>query len=197
MSFNAASLRMMAEKGLSAYDIAELAEAMEVRTDRTGAERQRRHREKVKAERDTVTRDVTRDAGSPYEETSTPSGTDLPVEASASTPVRQPITEAFEIWCENAGAAGWRVPVSLSPDRSRLLSARLRQHGLGGWKAAIARARASPYLGGADPPTWFTFDWLTKAKNFLKLIEGNYDRNRSQSQQSGWETAFVANRGAG
>lgn len=39
MSLNAASIRMMADKGLSASDIAEIAEAMEVRVDRTGAER--------------------------------------------------------------------------------------------------------------------------------------------------------------
>jgi hypothetical protein len=62
MSLNATSIRLMAEKGLSALDIAEIAEAMEVRVDRTAAERQARHREKIKAERDNVTRDVTRDA---------------------------------------------------------------------------------------------------------------------------------------
>jgi hypothetical protein len=61
VSLNAAALRVLVEKGLSAGDIVELAEAMEVRKDATAAERQARHREKVKAECDSVTRDVTRD----------------------------------------------------------------------------------------------------------------------------------------
>jgi len=58
---NAASIRMMAEKGLTALDIAEIAEAMAVRGDRTAAERQQRRRDKAKAERDASRDDVTRD----------------------------------------------------------------------------------------------------------------------------------------
>jgi hypothetical protein len=58
---NAAAILLLAEKGLSAHDIAEVAMALEVRKDPTAAERQARHREKVKVERDDVTRDVTRD----------------------------------------------------------------------------------------------------------------------------------------
>jgi hypothetical protein len=65
MSLNAAALKLMAEKGLSIADVIEIAEAMEVRRDSTAAERQQRHREKIKAERDNVTRDVTRDAEAP------------------------------------------------------------------------------------------------------------------------------------
>ena len=61
MSLNAAALRLMAEKGLSAHDIVEIAEAIEAAKPRsTGAERQARYRQNKKA-RD-VTRDVTRDA---------------------------------------------------------------------------------------------------------------------------------------
>lgn len=192
MSVNAAALRIMQDKGLTIADAIEILEALERKTDRTGAERQRRHREKVKAERDTVTRDVTRDTVSPIEELHTPSGTDLSDEASASSPLRQPISEARDFWNETAAAVGWRQVRDLSPARAKLLGARLRQHGLDGWKAAVNRARASPYLAGADPPSWFTFPWLIKSENFLKTIEGNYDRNRSQAA-SGWQTAFAAN----
>lgn len=190
---NAAAIAILVEKGLTAADILAVAEALERKKDKTGAERQARYRERHK-----VTRYVTRDAGSPYEDTSTPSGTDLPDEASASSPVRQPVSEARDFWNETAAATGWSQVRDLSPQRAKLLSARLRQHGLDGWKAAVNRARASPYLGGTDPPSWFTFPWLIKAENFLKTIEGNYDRNRSQPQPvSGWETAYVANAGPG
>jgi hypothetical protein len=51
----------MAEKGLSALDIVEIAEAMEVRSDPTAAERQQRRRDRMKAERDASHRDVTCD----------------------------------------------------------------------------------------------------------------------------------------
>jgi hypothetical protein len=157
-------------------------------------ERQRRHR---------LSRDVTvtpRDErdGFPNESNLTlPEDAQQLDEASASSPVRQPIAEAKHIWNEAARTAGWPLIQTMSPTRERSLAARLRQHTIDGWRAAINRARASPYLAGADPPSWFTFNWLIKAENFLKLSEGNYDRNRSSSQpkSSGWESAYHANMG--
>lgn len=109
---------------------------------------------------------------------------------------RLPISEAFDSWNEDARLAGWPLVTARSDERKRHLRPRLREHGLDGWKAALKRARASPFLGH-DPPTWFTFDWLLKPANFTKLIEGNYDRKRSDNlpaqRPSGWETAFHSN----
>lgn len=79
MNFNAATLKLMAEKGLTAFDIAELAAANERRADPTAAVRQARRRAKVKSQRD-----ITRDP--PLEYTSTPP--DSPTEASASVAPR-------------------------------------------------------------------------------------------------------------
>ena len=69
MSLSAAAIRLMAEKGLSALDIAEIAESMAVPNERSAnAERQARYRARVKAEQtDTddagdVTSNVTRNA---------------------------------------------------------------------------------------------------------------------------------------
>ena len=176
MSFNVAMLKQMQAEGLSFDAAIRVLEAAEVRRDPTAAERKRRQRE-----RDKSRRDVTRDEVSPNEVILTPSGTDSPDEASASSPSRQPISEAFGIWNEVAPLVGWPTARELSPNRGRLLGARLRQHGLVGWKAAIARARASPFLAGPDPPSWFTFDFLIKAGNFLKVIEGNYDRRHADN----------------
>lgn len=57
MTFNAAALKLMADKGLSAHDIAEIAAANETRRDPTAADRMARMREK---QRNGVTRNVTR-----------------------------------------------------------------------------------------------------------------------------------------
>lgn len=175
MSLNAAAIAIMVSQGMNAAGILAVAEALEVKRDRTGAERQARYRERNK-----VTRDVTRDTVS-LKEDQNPSGTSLPNEASASLPIRQPISEAVDCWKENAAAIGWPQIHSLSPNRQKLLASRLREHGIEGWRAAIAKARASDYLAGADPPSWFTFSWIIKAENFLKLTEGNYDRRHSDS----------------
>lgn len=173
MSLNAATIEILIAKGLSAGDILEVARATEIKADRTNAERQARYRAK-KRNAVTVTPTVP-----PNEDILTPSSTDSPDEASASSPSRQPVSAAIEVWNETAVEVGWTQIRTVSPNRSKSVSARLREHGLDGWKAAIARARASPYLAGPDPPSWFTFDWIVKSGNFLKLIEGNYDRSRT------------------
>lgn len=167
----------MAEKGLTLLDVAEIVAANDVRADPTANERQRRCRANKKTGH-AVT--VTRDTVSPNDNL-TPSGTILPNEASASLPVRQPISEAKDCWNENAATVGWPQVRTLSANRQKLLAARLREHGLDGWQGAIAKARASPYLAGPDPPSWFTFPWLIKSENFLKTIEGNYDRRHADN----------------
>lgn len=198
MSFNVAMLEAMQAEGLDLAACIRVLSAGEQKADPTAAERKRRQRAKEKAERDMSHRDVTRDTVS-LKEDQNPSGTVLPDEADASSPVRQPLGEARDHWNEVAAATGWPQVRALSPNRQKLLSARLREHGLDGWKAAVARARASPYLAGPDPPSWFTFPWIIKSENFLKVTEGNYDRNRSsnQRQPSGWEAAYRANMGQG
>lgn len=102
-------------------------------------------------------------------------------EAIASVSHRQPIAEAVSFYNDNAAAAGWSTVTKLNDGRARDLRNRLREHGLDGWKAAIIRARASPFLSGADPPPWFNFDFLTNARKFLKVSEGNYDRSHSDN----------------
>jgi uncharacterized protein YdaU (DUF1376 family) len=91
----------------------------------------------------------------------------------------QPVSEAFDVWNGAAAAAGWRTVTKRTGERQAKLRAMLRSEGIEGWTAALAKARASPLLGGHDPPHWFTFDFITKPGNFAKLIEGNYDRTYS------------------
>lgn len=77
MNLNAAALRLMAEKGLTLSDVAEIVAANESKSDTTAAERQRRCRANKKA---MSHRDVTRDH--PIEYNHTPSNN--PIEANAS-----------------------------------------------------------------------------------------------------------------
>jgi hypothetical protein len=93
---------------------------------------------------------------------------------------RADVREALSYWNLNASEVGWPKANALSDKRERAVKARLRQHGMDGWKAAIIRARASPFLG-RDPPHWFTIDFLGSETNFLKVTEGNYDRRNSDS----------------
>lgn len=61
MSLTAAAIQLMADKGLSAHDIAAIASANERRADPTNAARQARHRAKRKSNGVTVTRDPPND----------------------------------------------------------------------------------------------------------------------------------------
>ena len=92
-------------------------------------------------------------------------------------PVPLPVSEALGDWNKAAAQAGWATVVKFTQARQTALRNRLRDDGLDGWRVGIARARASPLLGGTDPPSWFDFDWIVKPGNFAKLIEGKYDKS--------------------
>lgn len=91
----------------------------------------------------------------------------------------QPVVSALpalDLWNEACDATGWARVKKFTPARQAALRARLRDDGMDGWDAAIARAKASPLLAAQPPPTWFDFDFIVKPGNFAKLIEGKYDR---------------------
>jgi hypothetical protein len=111
--------------------------------------------------------------------------------------------QASAEWNLAASQTKWPAISKLTDVRAKHLSARLDEHGLTGWKDALLRAEQSPMLSAQPPPGWFTFDWLCKPGNFLKLIEGNYDRrydqlsnqptsNRGEQIHSGWIKAAAA-----
>lgn len=88
------------------------------------------------------------------------------------------VSEAVRIYNDAAAKTGWPSVQKLTPTRSRSLRARISEAGgMDGWRHAVDRATQSDFLSGrtAKPWTGFGFDWLTKAANFTKLMEGNYD----------------------
>jgi len=97
------------------------------------------------------------------------------------------VSEAVRIYNDAASQAGWPSVQKLTPTRSRSLKARVADAGgMDGWRFAIERAAKSDFLSGRTDKPWtgFGFDWLTKAANFTKLMEGNYD-NRSATNPTG------------
>lgn len=98
MSLNAAALKLLAAKGLSADDIVELAEALESGVPKsTGAVRQARYREnkKTKAVTGDVTNDVTGDVTTPPIEEIIPPSSEA--NASGGEPPTDPIKEVFDL----------------------------------------------------------------------------------------------------
>lgn len=74
---------------------------------------------------------------------------------------------------------------SLSKQRKATVAARCREHGKQEVMNVIQRVVASDFLAGrTDRGFHVGFDWIFKAANFQKIIEGTYD-NRQQPQAAG------------
>lgn len=165
MSLSAAAIRLLAEKGLTACDIADVAEANEA-TRSTAAIRQKRYRDN---KRD-VTRNVT---PPPYEDTSTPL---QPVEPEGSTPPsRFSVEDAVAAWNELAGRLSLRKAKTIDARRRKLVQTRLRDGGEGRWREALAAVERSKFLRGENDRGWKAdLDFFCQPKSFAKLIDGCY-----------------------
>lgn len=97
-------------------------------------------------------------------------------------------SQAFDAYNRAAGDAGWPVVQVRTAPRVKALRARLQDcGGIDGWLVAIDKAKASDFLcGRSGDQSWrFTFDWMVKAANFAKLMEGNYDNRDSDTPGRG------------
>lgn len=74
----------------------------------------------------------------------------------------------------------WAHCRDITHARRAAIAARLKTHGLDGWRRAVDLARASGHLGGPVPTTgthqgWrMDIGWFAKAEHFSKIIEGGY-----------------------
>lgn len=179
MSFNAAALKLMADKGLTARDIAEIAAANEARS--SAAERQARYRERRRNERN-VTRNVT---PSPNDiDILTPSvspngiSDEIPP-PSENSPDAEPIElrpeHVVEAWNDLAGRYGLPLVKKLTPERRKKLNTFIRRHTIDDITEAIAAIPRSPFLLGQNGRGWqASFDWFLEPRNLTKLTEGTY-----------------------
>lgn len=112
-------------------------------------------------------------------------GNEPPPEAPPSPPApahANEHSEAVAIYNEAAERIGWPRVQKLTPARTKVLKARLKEAGgIEGWRYAMERAEASDFLnGGSGKWQGFSFDWISKQGNFTKLMEGNYDNKPEQ-----------------
>jgi len=83
---------------------------------------------------------------------------------------------AFEAY--NMMARSVKAPVArdFTDKRKKVLRARLSEiGGLSNWARIMDQIAASPFLTGQTTSFQVSFDWATKAENFRKITEGNYD----------------------
>ena len=75
------------------------------------------------------------------------------------------------------------VKIPSDSKRGVMLRARVREYGVDAVLQAIAKVRDSPFLKGQNSRNWvITFDWLIKPNNFIKVLEGNYDKEEKASE---------------
>lgn len=183
MSFNAASLKLMADKGLSAHDIAEIAAAAEQRADPTAAERKRRQRAKEKAERDMSQRDVTCDKGSNDKDILTSKA--QVSEPSGSSPSPRP----------------WALPVGVSLQVWQDFLKNRKRKNLPNtdtaWKTFTDDLARISLQTGIPPPKLIE---IAAGKGWASINDPREnkhgERSHSDRKQSGWEQAFHANMGS-
>ena len=97
------------------------------------------------------------------------------------------ITEAW-----NALGLQQVVKVTGSSKRGTMLRARVQEYGTDGVLEAIGKIRQSAFLQGQNEKGWvITFDWFVKPNNFLKVLEGNYDKNYRKDGKRRTDNGFL------
>lgn len=93
------------------------------------------------------------------------------------------VVEAFNAWNAAAVANGLPIARSLTADRRVKLKARLREHGLGGWRAALAQIPEAPHLLGGNDRGWRAdLDFLLRPDKLNRLADGAYRATSPRGQ---------------
>jgi hypothetical protein len=96
-----------------------------------------------------------------------------------------PVKEAFEAYNLKASSLGLAQAKVLTPGRATKLRARLEEHGLEGWKEALAAIERQPFLLGRNDRAWrVSLDFLLQTASLNKVREGAYsDEGRAETVQ--------------
>lgn len=100
-----------------------------------------------------------------------------PSEDSSSEEIEEALSD-YQLIAEQVGLT---KVVKLSDKRKAHLKARLREHGVEAWRAAMRAVPRSEFLSGRAQTgrRWKPdFDWFVNPNNFLKLLEGKYHDGR-------------------
>lgn len=76
--------------------------------------------------------------------------------------------------------------VRMTETRRKAVKARIAQYNKDAVFLVLKKVAASPFLLGCNDRNWkCDFDWIFKAANFTKILEGNYDEKRNSNTASG------------
>lgn len=130
-------------------------------------ERVKQHRERQRNVSCNVPCNVSETASETEADTDTESETEREDGAQA----REAVNQAFRLFNDAAKRTGWPEAQKIDDKRRKRMMARLKEVGMDGFAAALARAEASDFLTVKWP---LKIDWLLLPGNFTKVIEGNY-----------------------
>lgn len=76
--------------------------------------------------------------------------------------------------------------VNMTEARRKAVKARIAQYDKETVFTVLKKVAASPFLLGCNDRNWkCDFDWIFKAGNFTKILEGNYDEKRNNNTAGG------------
>lgn len=186
MSLNAASLKLMADKGFTAHDIAEIAAANEQAPDSAADKRRTWDRERKQAKREAERNSTGLSTGNPPD--GFPNDRDIltppippnvisneitpPIEISDEVKPEH-VVEAWNVMADQAGLP----KAKLTPERRKKLRPFLKRHSADDITEAIWAIPRSPFLRGDNDRGWrANFDFLLQPASFTKITEGTYDQ---------------------
>lgn len=70
--------------------------------------------------------------------------------------------------------------IKLNKLRKELLAGRVKEYGKESLATAVEKVVSSTFLTGGTGKFVANFDWIFKPKNFIKILEGNYDNSLTQ-----------------
>lgn len=100
-----------------------------------------------------------------------------PTLAKGDPPPKQPTyRQVMESWNAMAERAGLKAIITMNDGRKNNIRLRLKSGGLPIWEQALAKIEASKFLCGASDRGWRAdFDFVVKAGNFQRILEGVHD----------------------
>lgn len=103
------------------------------------------------------------------------------------------IQTAFEEYNQLAKSIGLSKAISLNATRKKHLAARLKEHGLDGWRLGLDLIDQSKFLCGTNNRGYkANLDFMLQASSYTKLLEGFYRKDQPRRSQrsaknSEWE----------
>lgn len=76
----------------------------------------------------------------------------------------------------------------MTAQRKSAIAARLKENTIDEVKQVILLAEKSAFLQGKKAQWQATFDWLMKPSNFVKVLEGNYNKEECEKPREKSET---------